>query len=235
MCLHRAGSSDLEAAAQDVRLQSQRRDRAGAAAALELQLRGIARNHPSAAVLLHSAKTSLGPALEQGNGRGLLAAGHASSQDQEQLARAKLHSGWWQQLAAAGVADPLPRGGLLGQPSLGQASLLIPRSAGVLSSWAARWARGLVPLSHMFRRQRCRAMSPWRKLRRKPAGRGSLHRSRHPAESLRLVLCCCSSLRRAEQLRRAPWQGCKAAWQRLLDACRHSSPAQRDPKALLRC
>ena len=63
--------------------------------------------------------TSPGPASEQGTCRGLPAAGQASSQGQEQLARAKLHSGSWQQLAAAGVAAPLPRGVMPGQPSLG--------------------------------------------------------------------------------------------------------------------
>ena len=95
--LHRPGSGDLEAAAQESHQQSQHRDTAGAAAA---------------------AKTSPGPACEQGTSRGLPAAGQAASQDQEQLA--KLHSGWWQQLAAAGGPAPSPRGVMPGQPPRGQ-------------------------------------------------------------------------------------------------------------------
>ena len=95
--LHRAGSGDLEAAAQDSHQQSQHRDTAGAATA---------------------AKTSPGPAFEQGTSGGLPAAGQAASQDQEQLT--KLHSGWWQQLAAAGGPAPSPRGVMPGQPPRGQ-------------------------------------------------------------------------------------------------------------------
>ena len=120
MGLHRAGSSNLEAAAQDLHQQSQHGDMAGAAAALELQLRKIALNHPFAEVLLHNAKTSPGNPAAQGTSGALPGAGQAASQDQEQLARAKLHSGWWQQLAAAGGAAPSPRRSVPEQPPLGQ-------------------------------------------------------------------------------------------------------------------
>ena len=149
MCLHGAGSSDLEAAAQDLHQQSQHRKVAGAAAAVELQPREVAFNIPVAETLLHNVTTSPGPAVEQGAGRGLPAAGQAASQDQEQLARAKLHPGWWQQLAAAGVAAPSPRGVRPGQPSLGRGQPVGPppgRGAGQLNDPVG--IRADAPVSH---------------------------------------------------------------------------------------
>ncbi len=143
LCLHRAGSSDLAAAAQDLCQQSQHRDETGAAAAVELQLQEGACNISVAETLLHNAVTNPGPAFEQGTGGGQPAAGQAASQDQEQLAMAKLHSGWWQQVAAAGVAAPSPRGAMPGQPPLGQGQ---PTGAGQLNGPVG--TKTIAPVSH---------------------------------------------------------------------------------------